>query len=31
MTYSMNDDIRKESVKKEIKYINPYRFIFKIN
>lgn len=31
ITYFKNYDIRKEGVKNEIRYISPYRFVFKIN
>lgn len=31
LAYSTNSDIREEGVIKEIKYISPYRFVYKIN
>jgi len=31
LSYHTNKDIREEGVIKEIRYINPYRFVFKIS
>lgn len=31
IAYSTNSDIREEGVIKEVKYISPYRYVFKIN
>lgn len=31
ISYSTNEDIRNEGVIKKVKYISPYRFVFKIN
>lgn len=31
LAYSTNSDIREKGVIKEVKYISPYRFVYKIN
>lgn len=31
LAYSTNSDIREKGIIKEVKYISPYRFVYKIN